>query len=847
MKLNLAAIAAKANAGTQLPKPVVLAPTDKATESVVEAVVRATDAEIAATDSAIDGVHEPVVIEASEVNLSGDRKLSALIDNDFPFDETQLEAIEGISREKYACMTGAAGTGKTTTTKAIVERLLDGTSYVDMQTYWKKGLDKGADEGDEYEMPEDLIPSVLLCAFTGRATQMIKKNFPRDWHGNIMTIHRALGFMPEFYEDFDDESGDIKKKMRFIPTYNSELKMPWDVVVVDEAGMLGLDLWHQLLAACKESTRIIMIGDINQLPPTHGKSIFGFAMSEWPSWELTHVHRQQGANNSIVDNAHRILKGIMPISDCPDKKANLLNNEGALPALNFMAKDPNWRFAAFEVDADSRKASIMIRKIMKVMQGKLYEPNRDALITPINGFESTATGYMLGQEPLNRELAVTLNAGQERYLIDGGRDRKNFAIGDKVMATRNDYETGITNGMTGIIESIARHGGYQGEPRRWGLISEVQNYLNELGADDDTEDFSLEELSQQHEELDEGAEQKKEGRDRGPASHIVTVKFGEGEHAFSIPFQSQAEVASLQLAYAMTCHKMQGGEAPLVAVICHQSHKRPLNREWLYTAVTRASHRCIIFYTRQGMAFALTKQNIKGSTLKQKVQSFQELQKVGILGAAVKVTIPKSDSKGMGSLDLMRPESKIPGEAERALMIQNAIQGSVARPKARVLEGEEIRKPAPAPTREEVHIHLHVQPTKIIRERVETPVPTPPKQPVDGGELKPNREAEVNKAVDAITARMNRLRQEAADRLVARTPTPALPAPAKLTSQWGAVQMAKKLEAASEIRLLGGPTEVQVLPIPKGIEESAALIEEVKSEIRKVNPLAALLAKQRAK
>src|SRR3546814_18463448 len=84
--------------------------------------------------------------------------------------------------------------------------------------------------------------------------------------------------------------------------------------------MCGLDLWHLIWAACKPTTRIFLVGDIQQLPPTHGKSIFGFAMANWPTWELTHVHRQQGVNNSIVDNAHRILKGLRPISDRSEER-----------------------------------------------------------------------------------------------------------------------------------------------------------------------------------------------------------------------------------------------------------------------------------------------------------------------------------------------------------------------------------------------------------------------------------------------------------------------------------------------------------------------------------------------
>jgi hypothetical protein len=145
-------------------------------------------------------------------------------------------------------MIGAAGTGKTTTTKKLVDILRDGLDEIDVSKYWQRGEAK---EGDaDYEMPERLIPNIVMCSFTGRATQMIKKNFPRDWHGNIMTIHRMLGFYPEFYEDFDPELGYMVNKRRFVPAYNAENIMPWRIIIVDEAGMLGLELWHQVWAAC---------------------------------------------------------------------------------------------------------------------------------------------------------------------------------------------------------------------------------------------------------------------------------------------------------------------------------------------------------------------------------------------------------------------------------------------------------------------------------------------------------------------------------------------------------------------------------------------------------------------
>lgn len=605
---------------------------------VIESITRQADAQLAAQDQILESLDQsgPRIIDPTEEQITGDRKLSRLVDDDFPFDDSQLVAIHGVVQEQYACLMGAAGTGKTTSTKKIVDLLQDGLGEIDMTNYWRK-TQTGADDDDEYEAPQTVIPSIALCAFTGRAAQQIKSNFPTDWHGNIMTIHRMLGFYPEFFEEFDPETGEMKNTMRFVPTYTADNKMPWDIIVIDEAGMVGLDLWHMVLAAMKEDCRVIMIGDINQLPPTHGKSVFGFAMTNWPTWELTHVHRQQGVNNSIVDNAHRILKGLRVVSDSPTH-LKLKDATSAKETLTYMLRNKDWRFLTVEVDEASTRAGAFIRESLKLLKGaNFYDPNRDAVITAINGYDTGQTGFGLGQDTMNRELSMILNPDNPRYIIDGGRERRNFAVGDKVMATKNDWEAGITNGMTGIIKSIVEHGEYAGDTRAFGRADLVQEYMDEHDDDEDTSGLSLEEFNLESYDL---GKKEKEQQGRGPASHILTIQFGEGAAAFDMTFSTQAEVASIQLAYVVTCHKMQGGEAPLVFVILHQSHKRMLNREWFYTAVTRASQRCVVLMTRDGHGSALGKQNIKGKNLAEKIKAFQDWQKIGIAGPTVRVKLP---------------------------------------------------------------------------------------------------------------------------------------------------------------------------------------------------------------
>lgn len=748
-----------AGAKSPTPAPRVIPKATVEFEQIVKDETHEADRLIAETDRIIDVTpNESPVVNPTEGNITGEDKLSRLVDDDFPFDDTQLTAIYGLVQQQYGVMIGAAGTGKTTTTKKLVDMLRDGLDEIDVSQYWNRGT---AEEHDDYEVPEKLIPAIAMVSFTGRATQMIKKNFPRDWHGNIMTIHRALGFYPEFFQDLDAESGELVGKRRFVPAYTEENQMPWDIIIVDEAGMLGLELWHQLWAATKSTTRIILIGDINQLPPTHGKSILGFALASWPTWELTHVHRQQGANNSIVDNAHRILKGLRPVSDSKTP-LSLKTDKEMIAALNYMARDDTWRFITVEVPEEHRMASLRIRQCLQLLQGKLYEPNRDVVITPTNGFEQTAPGWSLGQAPLNQELVVKLNSANPRYLIDAGREKQNFAVGDKVMATVNDYEAGITNGMTGIVKSIAENGAYIGDTRRWGLITEVNEYLSGLvDEEDDDVEFSLEEMVS---DSQAGMEElkKKEKRDTGPASHMIEVEFGEGEHSFTINFDSKSKVASLMLAYAATCHKMQGGECPIVFGIVHQAHTR-LNREWYYTCVTRASQRCIIFTTRMGTGKAVGNQTIKGATLAAKIKSFADLTKVGLVGASVRVKLPQARSL---STDVTHHEPKGIVNYEQPEENESE-QGAQAPEQPR----EEAR---PTIRVGSIHIHLHEAPRGDIQRDTRV-------DPVDGGTLRSESREPARPALGG-------LKLKALQPKVIALPAPK-PEP-ELVSQWGAYHAA---------------------------------------------------------
>lgn len=529
-------------------------------------------------------------------------------------DPSQQSAITSLKAEQFACLTGAAGTGKTTVTKILIESLVHSSASVDVNAYSKQDRELGADS----KKPMKLAPSICFCAFTGRATEQIKKNLPTKYHATIMTIHTMLGFYPAFFEDeITNALGfkEIASKRQFIPWYDAGNKLPWSTIVIDEAGMVSLPLWEQLWDACKPNTRIIMIGDINQLPPVQGRSVFGYALNAWKSAELTTIHRQKGEHNPIIDNAWRVLQGKYPKSGPGFLMVDVDQVE---------VKDALGRKQSLE---GSKHASAVLKMYVEALsQQDHFDHKSDTIIVPQNGDKPGALGYELGQIPLNAHFCLRFNPPPDRnateqvagrrVLVQAGYETRHFAIGDKVMVTKNDRDRGLTNGMIGTIVDINSNG----------------ESISSLKA---AEIFSIDNLSESllmHHETGHEAEEKSDEYGKRAASHVVTVNFGETLEGLEIiePFSTVGQINSLMLAYAITCHKSQGGEYPTVVIMCHSSNHKLLYREWLYTAITRARVKVILLFNNKGLSQALRRQKIKGKTLQEKAQCFIEWSGQGV-------------------------------------------------------------------------------------------------------------------------------------------------------------------------------------------------------------------------
>lgn len=389
-------------------------------------------------------------------------------------DEMQKKAVTEAACHGLFILTGGPGTGKTTTINAIIRYF----------------------EGQGVE--------IRLAAPTGRAAKRMTEATGYE----AQTIHRLLELsgMPE---DNDQNAQAVHFER------NAENPLEADVIIIDEMSMVDIQLMHSLLQAVIAGTRLILVGDENQLPSVGpGNVLHDIIQSQaFPVIELTKIFRQ-ASESDIVVNAHKINRG----------EQILLNNKSR--DFFFLKR--------YDVD-------IIIRVVIALIQEKLpryveAKPFDIQVLTPMRK-------GLLGVERLNQILQRYLNppdaAKKERESMHGL-----LREGDKVMQIRNNYQMeweirgrygipiekgiGIFNGDTGILRTI-----------------------NEF-------------------------------------AETAEVEFEDGRWAE----YSFKQLEELELAYAITIHKSQGSEYPAVVIPILSGPKMLLNRNLLYTAVTRA-RKCV--------------------------------------------------------------------------------------------------------------------------------------------------------------------------------------------------------------------------------------------------------------
>lgn len=402
------------------------------------------------------------------------------------YDDVQLYAIRTAAASKGMVLTGGPGTGKTTVTQGIIE-------------VFKK-----------FKL------HILLAAPTGRAAKRASESTGME----AKTIHRLLGY---------SGSGTFE--------HNEEHPLEGDILIIDESSMIDLRLMSSLLKAVPENMRLILIGDINQLPSVGPGTVLKDIIDSgvFPVVRLTKIFRQ-AAESHIVTNAHRINDGLFPVIDDSNPKNDFF--------LEIMDKKGE-KLEASEIA--ERTAQAIIKLLTDTIPNMYHIQPRDIqILAPMrNGSAGTIALNKLAQEALNPE--------GPSIAFEGYSYRK----GDRVMQTKNDYEKGVFNGDIGYIVAV-------------NLEKELLKveFLDTDKQETDSK-FWLDywDMDEEDEEEDEEIEA------HGPNPYVT---------------YSRNDLENLDPAYAITIHKSQGSEFPAVIMPFLNSHFVMLERNLLYTGVTRA-------------------------------------------------------------------------------------------------------------------------------------------------------------------------------------------------------------------------------------------------------------------
>lgn len=397
-------------------------------------------------------------------------------------DELQQKAVFETARHGVFVLTGGPGTGKTTTIRTMLE------------FFEKEGLD------------------ILLAAPTGRAAKRMTETTGRE----ARTIHRLLELKV---------SEGMGNRMSF--ERNEENPLECDLIIIDEMSMVDIYLMHALLKAVPIGTRLVLVGDVNQLPSVGPGNVLRDIIDSgcFSVVTLDKIFRQ-AQESDIVTNAHKIHAGEEIRLDNKSKDFFFLQRE----------------------DLTVIQQSILYLVKEKLPKHLKVKPQEIQVLTPMRKGE-------LGVERLNVLLQEHLNPA------DPGKKEKEhakgvFREGDKVMQIKNNYQTEWETRSRYGIPMESGTGVFNGD---CGTITEI-NFFSER----------------------------------------LSVCFDEGRIA-EYPF---SQLDELELAYAATIHKSQGSEYPAVVLPLLSGPRLLMNRNLLYTAVTRAKQ-CVMIVGNAATVWAM--------------------------------------------------------------------------------------------------------------------------------------------------------------------------------------------------------------------------------------------------
>lgn len=425
-------------------------------------------------------------------------------------DEWQAEAVRQAATHGLFILTGGPGTGKTTTIRAMISYFV----------------------GEGYD--------IFLAAPTGRAAKRMSETTGYE----AKTIHRMLevnGAMSEAEESAKQIGGMFER--------NEKNPLEADVIIIDEMSMVDITLLYALLKAVGAGTRLILVGDVNQLPSVGPGNVLRdiIASGCFPVVTLQKIFRQ-ASQSDIVVNAHKI-------------------NDGEHITLDNKSKD---FFLLKRYDAD-----VIINVMLQLVKQKMPR-YVDATSYDIQVLTPTRKG-LLGVERLNTILQQYLNPPAKQKKEHQVGDRI-FREGDKVMQIRNNYQLEWEIRSRYGLAIDKGLGVFNGDV---GIIQEINDY-----------------------------------------SSTVSVLYDENR-LVQYPFKGLDE---LELAYAITIHKSQGSEYPAVVMPLLPGPRMLMNRNLLYTAVTRA-RKCITIVGDENVFY----QMVDNTTQQRRYSGLQERIKEALL------------------------------------------------------------------------------------------------------------------------------------------------------------------------------------------------------------------------
>lgn len=394
------------------------------------------------------------------------RKIEQL--SELELDEMQRTAVKEAVRSGLLVITGGPGTGKTTTINTII------------QYFESEGMD------------------IALAAPTGRATKRMSETTGYE----AKTIHRLL----ELSGGMDEHAGFERNEQNPLET---------DVIIIDEMSMVDITLMHNLLKAVVAGTRLILVGDVNQLPSV-GPGCVLKDIIDSHACNVVRLNRifRQASESDIIVNAHKINRGEPVSLDNKSRDFFFLKRYDANVIISICIQ-------------------LIRQKLPKYVNASPFDIQ---VLTPMRK-------GLLGVERLNTILQQYLNPPDGKK-AEREHGQTIFRVGDKVMQIKNNYQAEWEIRSRYNIPIEKGLGVFNGD---MGIVREINSF-----------------------------------------SETLTVEYEE-RRMVEYPFK---ELDQLDLAYAITIHKSQGSEYPAVIIPLLTGPRMLMNRNLLYTAVTRA-RKCV--------------------------------------------------------------------------------------------------------------------------------------------------------------------------------------------------------------------------------------------------------------